>query len=286
MKIQLYLILIFNIYLNVNAQEIKFPIGTTFQKQNFEKKILEESNTNAFYKYTYINDKETLKKNEALTLLSIGKDYNKFYDYNRFLYERALDSINKSKTNYTINDVNYLFKFRRKVKFKPIIFGQFFDGEFQFVFQNNIHTNKFQYNYGKYKLDWKLNSNTKKIGNYYCKEAILNYAGRKWIAYYTEDIPLNDGPFLFNGLPGLILEIFDDKKEHYFVAEAIDNIPNSIYIHKERKIIKTSRKEFYKAEMNFHKNPELYVEKVYSSPGVEDTSFIHKELPYNPIELE
>ncbi|WP_313580321.1 GLPGLI family protein [Chishuiella sp.] len=283
MKIQLYLILIFNIYVNVNAQEIKFPIGTTFQKQNFEKKELEESNTNAFYKYTYINDKETLKKNEALTLLSIGKDYTKFYDYNRFLYERALDSINKSKTNYTINDVNYLFKFRRKVKFKPIIFGQFIDGEFQFVFQNNIHTNKFQYNYGKYKLDWKLNSNTKKIGNYYCKEATLNYAGRKWIAYYTEDIPLSFGPYIFGGLPGLILEIYDNNKEHHFSLEAINFDKMSIYIDNLYSKKKIDRKEFEKGLQNFYDNPEEFLGKSYSSPGVEE---LIKPIPYNPIELE
>jgi len=76
-----------------------------------------------------------------------------------------------------------------------------------------------------------------------------------------------------------------DKNEHYFITQGIDNISGNIYIHKEKDILKTNRKDFYKAEQSFHSNPSLYVGQIYSKPGIEETSS-SKELPYNPIELE
>ncbi|WP_313580327.1 GLPGLI family protein [Chishuiella sp.] len=262
------------------SQKISGDIKYKSEKSEIEK--LDISSKNIYYKYIFSFDKENKdKKRSTITVLQVGKNISKFTDVNLLKYDSLFDIKNQNEFIYT-NDLNELIPISRAIKFKKLIIKN----NDKYTFQGNVYNNNYEFIEVLPIFKWQLQSGKKVILGYNCKEAILNYAGRKWIAYYTDDIPLNDGPFLFNGLPGLILEIFDDKKEHYFVAEAIDNIPNSIYIHKERKIIKTSRKEFYKAEMNFHKNPELYVEKVYSSPGVEDTSFIHKELPYNPIELE
>lgn len=43
------------------------------------------------------------------------------------------------------------------------------------------------------------------------KKATTTYLGRNWVAWYDETIPINDGPFLFKGLPGLIVELQDDR---------------------------------------------------------------------------
>ena len=51
---------------------------------------------------------------------------------------------------------------------------------------------------------WELLSEEKKIGNYSCKKAINDKNDTAW---YCPEIPINDGPYLFQGLPGLILEI-------------------------------------------------------------------------------
>jgi len=54
------------------------------------------------------------------------------------------------------------------------------------------------------KSQWKLVSGEKKIGNYLCNKAIND---KNEIAWYCPEIPINDGPYLFQGLPGLILEV-------------------------------------------------------------------------------
>jgi GLPGLI family protein len=57
-------------------------------------------------------------------------------------------------------------------------------------------------------FNWDLdNSVVKNILGFNCNKASLNYRGRKYIAYYTIEIPSRNGPFKFHGLPGLILEI-------------------------------------------------------------------------------
>ncbi|MDM1299675.1 GLPGLI family protein [Empedobacter falsenii] len=62
-------------------------------------------------------------------------------------------------------------------------------------------------------INWKF-SNEKHHSNLELKKATTIYLGRKWIAWYNESIVINDGPFLFNNLPGLIVELYDD--ENYF----------------------------------------------------------------------
>lgn len=65
-------------------------------------------------------------------------------------------------------------------------------------------------------IDWKLVNEYKKIGNYKCQKAIAKKYGRTWIAYFTKDIPFPFGPYKFNKLPGLILEVYDEKNDYHY----------------------------------------------------------------------
>lgn len=59
--------------------------------------------------------------------------------------------------------------------------------------------------------NWTLTDDSKSISGYKCKKATTSriLLGRKQdiVAWYCEDIPINDGPMDFNGLPGFIFEI-------------------------------------------------------------------------------
>lgn len=54
---------------------------------------------------------------------------------------------------------------------------------------------------------WKMDTETKKIGNYLCKKATTLFRGRAYTAWYTESLPFIGGPWKFDGLPGMILEV-------------------------------------------------------------------------------
>ena len=65
-------------------------------------------------------------------------------------------------------------------------------------------------------LNWKILSDQKLIGKYKCQNAEVNYGGRKWTAWFSTELRFNDGPYIFHGLPGLIISIEDEKKDYVF----------------------------------------------------------------------
>lgn len=65
-------------------------------------------------------------------------------------------------------------------------------------------------------IDWRLLPDTMTIVGYICYKAEGRYAGRKWIAWYTEDIPSAAGPWKLRGLPGLIMKAEDSDHIHSF----------------------------------------------------------------------
>lgn len=59
---------------------------------------------------------------------------------------------------------------------------------------------------GKLKqLDWKIMNESKLIGKYLCKKAITTTKDGKVTAYFTDEIPVSEGPSIYGNLPGLIL---------------------------------------------------------------------------------
>lgn len=75
------------------------------------------------------------------------------------------------------------------------------------------------------KFNWKLNTakDTILLG-LKCKMATTTLAGRCYNAWYTTEIPINDGPYKFKGLPGLIIKLHDNRNQHSFELTSIEQI--------------------------------------------------------------
>lgn len=56
---------------------------------------------------------------------------------------------------------------------------------------------------------WELLKEEQIICGFKCHKARADYLGRIWSVWYTEEIPLNLGPWLLHGLPGLIVYASD-----------------------------------------------------------------------------
>ncbi|HAY3549669.1 GLPGLI family protein [Elizabethkingia meningoseptica] len=74
-------------------------------------------------------------------------------------------------------------------------------------------------------INWKILPDKKKIGEFDAQKAETTFAGRKWIAWFTTEIPFQDGPYKFRGLPGLIVKIEDVKHTHIIELKASKKIP-------------------------------------------------------------
>jgi GLPGLI family protein len=97
-------------------------------------------------------------------------------------------------------------------------------------------------------LKWETNfSETKKIGEILCNKAALAFRGRNYVAWYDMNTPLNFGPWKFNNLPGLILEIYDETKRFNWRATAVVYVDKSeIMLPIENNIKAITVKEYIK----------------------------------------
>ncbi|MBS4066632.1 MAG: GLPGLI family protein [Chitinophagaceae bacterium] len=69
---------------------------------------------------------------------------------------------------------------------------------------------------------WELTDSVKFISGFICKNAKMRFRGRSYSAWYCLDIPIQNGPWKFGGLPGLIVEIYDSENFVFWKLERIN----------------------------------------------------------------
>ncbi len=81
---------------------------------------------------------------------------------------------------------------------------------------------------------WTFQPESKKILGYDCKKALTKFRGRDYVAFYCPSIPISNGPYKFQGLPGLILEVYSsDKFIHYTAKNIYKNEKGQLEIKKD-----------------------------------------------------
>ncbi|CAM1351067.1 GLPGLI family protein [Tenacibaculum insulae] len=111
------------------------------------------------------------------------------------------------------------------------------------------------------KINWEITNEFKKIGEYKCQKATGYFRGRTYTTWFTNKIPVPFGPWKLQGLPGLIIEVKDAKKEVYFRVTkvnfkdtvAINNFPiadKAIPLRKHIEVIVPNRDKERIAKMN------------------------------------
>ncbi|MCD1117343.1 GLPGLI family protein [Chryseobacterium turcicum] len=103
------------------------------------------------------------------------------------------------------------------------------------------------------KLNWEILSEKSKIENFNVQKAKVTYGGRNWIAWFTTEIPIQDGPYVFNGLPGLIVNLSDDQNNYIFNLTEIKNGSEKIYY--RNKGTELNWEQFKKLAENYYSDP-------------------------------
>lgn len=71
-------------------------------------------------------------------------------------------------------------------------------------------------------FNWEIKEDTKELLGFSCKKATINFRGRTYIAWFTNDLPVG-GPWKYDGLPGMILEIKSTDNFMEFKALSVNN---------------------------------------------------------------
>lgn len=174
--------------------------------------------------------------------------------------------------------------------------GKLSTGEFMTIYKNYpagrlTHTEKICQDWFRYEeempsLDWELTDSTTTVLGYECQSARCKFRGREWTVFYTEEIPLTDGPWKLHGLPGLIMKA-SDKKGHYTfecigVKSKADR-PITIY---KVPFNDVSRRDYYDTRHRYEVNPYAYFEATTGgSITVTDEAGNPMLDAYDPIDL-
>lgn len=71
-------------------------------------------------------------------------------------------------------------------------------------------------------INWIISDETRRIQNYDCKKATAHFRGRDYTAWFTTDVPIVAAPWKFFGLPGLLMDIEDDRHQVKIYVEKIE----------------------------------------------------------------
>ncbi|KFF73767.1 hypothetical protein HX13_18430 [Chryseobacterium sp. P1-3] len=112
------------------------------------------------------------------------------------------------------------------------------------------------------KQQWNITDSIKVSNNFRLQKATTHFGGRNWIAWFTKDIPMPYGPYKFNGLPGLIMEIYDTRKDYYFNVIKSEKIPDDYKRYSLNasisRAIPVTQKDLNRLRLDLYSNPFKY----------------------------
>jgi GLPGLI family protein len=122
-----------------------------------------------------------------------------------------------------------------------------------------IASNVYYYQEKRPTIDWQIKEDTATILGYLCQKAVGIFSGKTYEVWFTEEIPISNGPDKFGGLPGLIFRIEDSEKKISFRLNEITPL-NAETTSKNAPIgIKLLRKDFYAREADYFINRKNYM---------------------------
>lgn len=109
-------------------------------------------------------------------------------------------------------------------------------------------------------LNWNMTEETKNIQELVCQKATTSFRGRNYTAWFTNQLPYNNGPWKLGGLPGLIVEAYDDEKQVVFKFESFENIAHrKIPIMLPAEHVKATAKEYKQLRDFAEKDPQGFM---------------------------
>lgn len=255
-----------------NISTLGRDIPYTFPK--YKEVVYDNSHLNITYELT-----STFFSGRGEAILAIGNNFSSFSDVNEYVKDSLLQ-IMSDRGEMSAELFNIVLNKRNFWKTKVIKNKR----DSTLVYQRSLK-DTYRYAEKNLKFDWVHESSSKKILGYTVNKAKVRYRGRNYIAWYTTDIPIVEGPYVFSGLPGLILEIHDTEKKMHLKAFAIDKKPKKIYLRDETYIIHTSRDKFRAIQKSYTENPAQFMGDAYNEDGTK-ISIPIPSRKYDPMELE
>jgi GLPGLI family protein len=174
------------------------------------------------YKFAHVRD--TGNRANPYTenmLLVIGKRCGVYRSYDReleyaFIKKQTLDAIARSGGGGITVDQRYTASGAKYYQFPQ---------EKKLVWKESLLFSNFLITEDMPVIKWQISNDTATFGGLHCQKATCHFKGRNYTAWFCPDLPLPLGPWELNGLPGVIVNAYDTKKEVCFIFNGIEKAP-------------------------------------------------------------
>lgn len=257
-------------------------------------------------RYTFIHISDTTQRDKPHTenmLLVTGKNASVYTSYDKL--NQALNTQKQIQEQMKNQAGNSNIKIEVKSEMKVPLTQEdyfFFANEHKMITKERLFNN-YLIEETAPQIDWKILKDTMSFSGIPCQKATATFKGRKWVAWFATEIPFQSGPWKLNGLPGLIIEAYDEKKEVKFTFAGLENVkddanqtnsgedgkivtPNgtgvvkmvgidvsTAYLGSEIKLpadaIKTTRKELDKLKAARDKDPQGFMQAQMAASGMQ-----------------
>ena len=229
--------------------------------------MIDRAYIKCLYRYVYTFDTLKNELRDDLLILQIGKEVSKCYSY----YTFQCDSLQRTPDGAKV----WSELFRRAIE-KDGIYGDFPHVRMStYVYKNyptgqmtitdRISLQDYCYVDSLHTQTWTMGDSTREVLGYTCQQATADFRGRRWTAWFATDIPVSDGPWKLGGLPGLILEAYDEGQQHVFTAVGLERVKDEPIIFNQkdghnRRFEPTNRLDFLRMERRFLMDSNSFIQ--------------------------
>lgn len=267
---------------SLTAQKVSGIIG--LPNKPISKTVYDTAHVLVFYEYEMLEDSLSPQSKElGQTILMIGDTYCSFDDYFHWKRDSLIDAFCREKRSS-------MELFARGMALGSSVCPYM-------VLKSNVKRQStillqgllnYQYSQPLPQIGWNLEEGDSTILGVNCSKATCEFGGRKWTAWYSADYPIFYGPYLFDGLPGLIFLLEEDKGNFKFTMNGLVNDAQGkeVYLRKPSKLLKTTREKALEAFRNENVDPTTVMLQNFHTQIVDGSPDDFAERPYNPIEKE
>ena len=198
-----------------------------------QKDVLDHASMKCMYRATQLKDTLDVAFYEDLLILQIGPQVSKCFSYYTFqndslrqtpegqrqareLFNRALADLHKHRDRS-----RFLNSFPRN-RTVTIVYKNHPAGAITVT--DGLREDQVTYRDTLNAQQWTMTDSTREVLGYTCQQATADFRGRHWTAWFATDIPVSDGPWKLGGLPGLILEAYDEGHQYTFTAVGLERV--------------------------------------------------------------
>ena len=248
-------------------------------------KIVDESNLRITYSLVFKYSVQSKEYHKDTRIVQVGDKIIK--DFSAIVYRTDSISTDAEKKGAagipSLQDIVYPYEiFNSYEKDKSlVIYRTFISGPILRYFEEQPV------------FKWELIDGSQIILGYKCQPAKTRFAGREYTAWFTMDLPINAGPYKFNGLPGLILKVEESNGFFIWTATGISKIKEPVVEYEIKEgYQKCTRKQADDIIKKMFEKPYTFIGN-YSKGIVimrEDGSFTRGTseneiaIPYEPLE--